>query len=81
VIVPIWGQTPLNLAVPLEKAGVKIIGTTPDNIDRAEDRKRFKALLKTLGLIQPSNGTAILLRRRTVAEEIGYPVVVRLLTC
>jgi carbamoyl-phosphate synthase large subunit len=78
VIVQFGGQTPLNLAVPLEKAGVKIIGTTPDNIDRAEDRKRFKALLKTLGLIQPLNGTANSVEEaRTVAEEIGYPVVVR----
>jgi carbamoyl-phosphate synthase large subunit len=78
VIVQFGGQTPLNLAVPLEKAGVNIIGTTPDNIDRAEDRKRFKTLLKTLGLIQPSNGTANSVEEaRTVAEEIGYPVVVR----
>ena len=58
VIVQFGGQTPLNLAVPLEKAGAKIIGTSPDNIDRAEDRKRFHALLKKLGLIQPPNGTA-----------------------
>jgi carbamoyl-phosphate synthase large subunit len=78
VIVQFGGQTPLNLAVPLEKAGVKIVGTSPDNIDRAEDRKRFKALLKKLGLIQPSNGTAISVEEaKTVAEEIGYPVVVR----
>ena len=78
VIVQFGGQTPLNLAVPLERAGVKIIGTTPDNIDRAEDRKRFKALLKKLGLIQPSNGTANSVEEaRRVAEEIGYPVVVR----
>jgi carbamoyl-phosphate synthase large subunit len=78
VIVQFGGQTPLNLAVPLEKAGVKIVGTSPENIDRAEDRKRFKALLKKLGLIQPSNGTAISVEEaKTVAEEIGYPVVVR----
>ena len=78
VIVQFGGQTPLNLAVPLEKEGVKIIGTTPDNIDRAEDRKRFKALLNKLGLIQPSNGTANSVEEaRRVAEEIGYPVVVR----
>jgi carbamoyl-phosphate synthase large subunit len=78
VIVQFGGQTPLNLAVPLEKAGVKIIGTTPDNIDRAEDRKRFKALLKKLGLIQPSNGTANSVEEaKKVAEEIGYPVIVR----
>jgi carbamoyl-phosphate synthase large subunit len=78
VIVQFGGQTPLNLAVPLEKAGVNIIGTTPDNIDRAEDRKRFKALLKKLSLIQPSNDTANSVEEaRRVAEEIGYPVVVR----
>jgi carbamoyl-phosphate synthase large subunit len=73
-IVQFGGQTPLNLAVPLEKAGVKIIGTTPDNIDRAEDRKRFKALLKKLNLVQPWNGTANSVEEaRRVAEEIGYP--------
>ena len=78
VIVQFGGQTPLNLAIPLERGGVKIIGTTPDNIDRAEDRKRFKTLLKKLGLIQPSNGTANSVEEaRRVAEEIGYPVVVR----
>ncbi|HUL29802.1 MAG TPA: carbamoyl-phosphate synthase large subunit [Thermodesulfobacteriota bacterium] len=78
VIVQFGGQTPLNLASALEKAGAKIIGTTPENIDRAEDRKRFKALLKKLGLIQPSNGTANSVEEAgRVAEEIGYPVVVR----
>jgi carbamoyl-phosphate synthase large subunit len=78
VIVQFGGQTPLNLASALERAGAKIIGTTPENIDRAEDRKRFKALLKKLGLIQPSNGTANSVDEAgRVAEEIGYPVVVR----
>jgi carbamoyl-phosphate synthase large subunit len=78
VIVQFGGQTPLNLAVPLEKAGVKIVGTSPDHIDLAEDRKRFKALLKKLRLIQPWNGTANSVEEaRRVAEEIGYPVVVR----
>ncbi len=78
VIVQLGGQTPLNLAVPLEKAGVKILGTSPDSIDRAEDRERFKALLKKLGLIQPPNGTAVSLEEATkIANEIGYPVVVR----
>jgi carbamoyl-phosphate synthase large subunit len=78
VIVQFGGQTPLNLAVPLEKVGVKIVGTSPDNIDLAEDRKRFKALLKKLHLIQPWNGTANSVEEaRRVAEEIGYPVVVR----
>jgi carbamoyl-phosphate synthase large subunit len=78
VIVQFGGQTPLNLAVPLEREGVKIIGTSPDSIDLAEDRKRFKALLKKLGLVQPWNGTANSVEEaRSVAEEIGYPVVVR----
>jgi carbamoyl-phosphate synthase large subunit len=78
VIVQFGGQTPLNLAVPLERMGVKIVGTNPDNIDRAEDRKRFKALLKKLDLIQPSNGTANSVdEARRIAEEIGYPVIVR----
>ena len=52
------GQTPLNLAVPLEKAGARILGTSPDAIDRAEDRKRFQQLLHKLGLKQPENATA-----------------------
>ncbi len=78
IIVQFGGQTPLNLAVPLEKAGAKIIGTSPDNIDRAEDRKRFQLLLNKLKLIQPPNGTATSFEEaRRVAEEIGYPVVVR----
>ena len=78
IIVQFGGQTPLNLAVPLEKEGAKIIGTTPDNIDRAEDRKRFQVLLNKLRLIQPPNGTATSFEEaRRVAEEIGYPVVVR----
>ena len=78
VIVQFGGQTPLNLAVPLEKAGAKIIGTSPDNIDRAEDRKRFQVLLNKLHLIQPPNGTATSFEEaRRVAEEIGYPVIVR----
>jgi len=58
VIVQFGGQTPLSLAVPLEEAGVKILGTTPDSIDRAEDRERFNALLQKLNLIKPENGTA-----------------------
>jgi len=78
IIVQFGGQTPLNLAVPLEKAGAKIIGTSPDNIDRAEDRKRFQVLLNKLHLIQPPNGTATSFdEARKVAEEIGYPVIVR----
>jgi carbamoyl-phosphate synthase large subunit len=78
VIVQFGGQTPLNLAVPLFQAGVNILGTSPDSIDRAEDRERFKSLLKKLGLIQPPNGTAMNLDGALeVAREIGYPVVVR----
>ena len=78
VIVQFGGQTPLNLAVPLEKVGARIIGTTPDNIDRAEDRKRFQGLLRKVGLIQPENGTAKSIEEAmSVAHEIGYPVVVR----
>ncbi len=78
VIVQFGGQTPLNLAVPLAKAGVPIWGTTPDSIDRAEDRKRFQALLKKLNLIQPDNGTArSFAEAKKVADKIGYPVIVR----
>jgi len=78
IIVQFGGQTPLNLAVPLEKAGVPILGTSPDSIDRAEDRERFKVLIQKLGLIQPQNGTATSFEEaRAVAREIGYPVVVR----
>ena len=78
VIVQFGGQTPLNLAVPLERTGAKIIGTTPDNIDRAEDRERFKVLLKKLGLIQPLNGTASSVEEaHRIANDIGYPVIVR----
>jgi carbamoyl-phosphate synthase large subunit len=78
VIVQFGGQTPLNLAVPLEKAGVRILGTSPDSIDLAEDRERFQTLVKKLGLVQPHNGTATSFEEaRAVASEIGYPVVVR----
>jgi len=78
VIVQFGGQTPLNLAVPLQQCGVPILGTSPDSIDLAEDRERFKAMLEKLGLVQPDNGTATTLEEaRRVASEIGYPVVVR----
>ena len=78
VIVQFGGQTPLKLAVALERHGVPIIGTSPDNIDRAEDRKRFTELLHKLGLKQPPNGTATSLEEaRIVARKIHYPVVVR----
>ncbi len=78
VIVQFGGQTPLNLAVPLEKAGVKIIGTQPDAIDRAEDRKRFQQFLQKLNLRQPDNDTVFTLDEALAsANRIGYPVVVR----
>jgi carbamoyl-phosphate synthase large subunit len=78
VIVQFGGQTPLNLAVPLLREGVPILGTSPDSIDRAEDRERFQALLKKLDLLQPDNGTAMSVDEAvTVAGHIGYPVVVR----
>ncbi|WP_028584700.1 carbamoyl-phosphate synthase large subunit [Desulfogranum mediterraneum] len=78
VIVQFGGQTPLNLAVPLDRMGVPIIGTPPDAIDRAEDRKRFQQLLQKLGLRQPDNGTAHTLEEALqVAEKIGFPVVMR----
>ena len=78
VIVQFGGQTPLNLAVPLDKYGVKIIGTSPDAIDRAEDRKRFQQFLQKLGLRQPENDTALSLEEAlAAAQKIGYPVVMR----
>lgn len=78
VIVQFGGQTPLKLAVPLEKEGVKILGTSPDSIDRAEDRKRFKELLHKLNLKQSESGTAMSCEEAvTVADKIGYPVMVR----
>ena len=78
VIVQFGGQTPLKLAVPLEKEGVRILGTTPDSIDRAEDRKRFKELLDKLGLLQAESGTAVSCDEAVdAANRIGYPVMVR----
>jgi len=78
VIVQFGGQTPLKLARPLEAAGVPIIGTTPDSIDLAEDRERFQKLLERLQLRQPPNRTATSAEQAVgLAEEIGYPLVVR----
>jgi carbamoyl-phosphate synthase large subunit len=78
VIVQFGGQTPLKLAVPLARENVPIIGTSPDSIDLAEDRKRFGALLEELGIPTPSNGTALSIEEaREVVEAIGYPVLVR----
>ena len=78
VIVQYGGQTPLKLALDLERAGVPIIGTSPDSIDIAEDRERFQKLLHTLGLKQPPNRTARTEEQAlALAQEIGYPLVVR----
>lgn len=78
VIVQFGGQTPLNLSTVLFEAGVPILGTQPESIDRAEDRELFQAMLKKLGLVQPDNGTAISVNEAVVvAEAIGYPVIVR----
>ena len=78
VIVQFGGQTPLNLAQRLRKAGVPIIGTSPESIDLAEDRKRFGKLLEELGIPQPAGGTATSVAEAlAVGERIGYPVLVR----
>jgi len=78
VIVQFGGQTPLKLAEQLEAAGVPILGTSPDAIDLAEDRDRFKALVEKLGLRQPESGIAASpFEAREVAQTIGYPVVIR----
>ena len=78
VIVQFGGQTPLRLAEDLQKAGIPILGTSPDAIDLAEDRDRFKGLLEKLGQRQPRNGIATSAEQaRAIAEEIGYPVVIR----
>ncbi|SVB84675.1 uncharacterized protein METZ01_LOCUS237529, partial [marine metagenome] len=77
-IVQFGGQTPLKLALDLQRAGVNILGTSPDSIDLAEDRKRFSALLWELGIPQAPNGVATSREEaRQVAGEIGYPLVVR----
>ncbi|MGB0619617.1 MAG: carbamoyl-phosphate synthase large subunit [Myxococcota bacterium] len=78
VIVQFGGQTPLKLAVALEKAGAPIIGTSPDAIDRAEDRERFDALLEQLGLVRPEGDVARSAdEAEVIARRIGYPVLVR----
>jgi carbamoyl-phosphate synthase large subunit len=78
VVIQFGGQTPLRLAVPLHRAGVRILGTSPDAVDLAEDRRRFSALLTELGIPQPESGTATSLEEATaVAARIGYPVLVR----
>ncbi len=78
VIVQFGGQTPLNLALPLQAAGVPIIGTSPESIDLAEDRKRFGKLLSDLQIPQPPSGTAVSYEEAAViAERIGFPILVR----
>ena len=78
VIVQLGGQTPLNLARALEAEGVKIIGTSPDSIDLAEDRDRFGRLLSDLGIPQPENGAGTTLEQvQAIAHRIGFPVMVR----
>jgi carbamoyl-phosphate synthase large subunit len=78
VVVQLGGQTPLKLAHGLEAAGVRILGTSPDAIDLAEDRRRFGALLREEGIRQPEHGSATsMAEARAAAESIGYPVMVR----
>ncbi len=78
VIVQFGGQTPLNIARELEAAGVKILGTSPESIDLAEDRKRFREVLNQLGIPQPSSDTATSLEvALEIAGEIGYPLMIR----
>jgi carbamoyl-phosphate synthase large subunit len=78
VICQFGGQTPLNIAAELEAAGVKIIGTTPDTIELAEDRDRFRQKMRKLGIPQPESGMASTLEEALgVAERIGYPLMVR----
>jgi carbamoyl-phosphate synthase large subunit len=77
-LVQFGGQTPLKLSLPLQAAGVKILGTSPDSIDLAEDRRRFAQLLWDLGIPQPASGTATSREEaREAAQKIGFPVVVR----
>ncbi|MDQ7038103.1 MAG: carbamoyl-phosphate synthase large subunit [Aquificota bacterium] len=78
VMLQFGGQTPLKLAIPLKEEGVRILGTQPESIDRAEDRDLFRKLIMELGLKQPESGTAKSLDEALkVAEAIGYPVLVR----
>src|SRR6184192_2488422 len=78
LVVQFGGQTPLKLALPLEQAGVPILGTSPDAIDRAEDRERFNVLVDKLGLRQPASGIArSFSEAAAIASSISYPVMVR----
>jgi len=78
VIVQFGGQTPLNIANELEEAGVKILGTSPETIDLAEDRDRFRKVMRNLGIPQPESGMASTLEKALeIADRIGYPLMVR----
>jgi len=78
VVVQVGGQTPLNLALPLKRAGVPILGTDPENINRAEDREETRKLLDALAVRQPDSGTARTVEEAlAVAERVGYPVMIR----
>jgi len=78
VIVQFGGQTPLKLAVPLEKAGVKVIGTSPQSIEYAEDRRHFSRLVKKLKLRQPASGTAMTYSQTLkIVNKLGYPLLIR----
>ncbi len=78
VVVALGGQTPLKLARSLERAGVSVLGTSPDSIDLAEDRERFHALCTRLGIAQPPGGTATTTEQaQAIAAELGFPVLVR----
>ena len=78
MIVQFGGQTPLNLSLPLKKAGVPIIGTSPESIDLAEDRKRFGKLIEELKIPQPQGAMATSVEEAVAgANRVGYPVLVR----
>ena len=78
VVVQFGGQTPLNIAAELQAAGVKIIGTSPETIDLAEDREQFNAMMIKLGIPQPASGMAASIEEATrIAQRIGYPLIVR----
>jgi len=78
VVVQFGGQTPLNIATELEKMGVKIMGTSPETIDLAEDRDRFRLIMRKLGIPQPESGMASTMEEaQKIADKIGYPLMVR----
>jgi carbamoyl-phosphate synthase large subunit len=78
VVVQFGGQTPLNIATELEEMGVKILGTSPETIDLAEDRDRFRLIMRKLGIPQPESGMASTMEEaQKIADKIGYPLMVR----